>query len=77
MMRAAEGGMRRRGTRWAQTGRCRGLEPGEQEVERGQLEAEVAGQAGPGFLGLAGYSLIHLGFLCGVGHLADCHPVVV
>ena len=57
--------MRRRETRYDQTGRCREWEPGEQEevVERGQPEVGIAGQVGPGFLGLAGSCHIQHDFL--------------
>ena len=46
-------------------------------VERGQPEVGIAGQAGPGFLGLAGFGLVQHGFLGGGNHLIDHHPVVV
>ena len=54
-------------------------EPGEQEeaVERGQLEVVLAGQAGPGFPGLAGSCHAQRGFLGGDVLLIDHHPVVV
>ena len=76
-MRVAKEGMRRRGTRCDQTGMCREWEPGEQEeaVEKGQ--PEVAGQAGPGFPGLAGSCLVQRGFLGDNDHLVDHHPVDV
>ena len=77
-MMAAEVGTRRRGTRCARTGRCRELGPGEQEeVERDQPGAGFAGWAGPGFLGLAGCSLVHHNFLNNNDLLVDHHPVVV
>ena len=78
-MRAAEEGMRRRGTRCDQTGRCQEWEPGEQEgaVERGQPEVGIAGQAGPGFPGLAGFCHTQHGFLGDDDLLVDRHPVVV
>ena len=50
----------------------------EQEgAERDQPVAGAAGRAGPGFLGLAGYILIQLGFLFVINHLVDHHPAVV
>ena len=61
-----------------QTGKCQGWELGEQEeVEKGQPEVGTAGQAGPGFPGLAGSCLAQCGFLNGSDHLIDHHPVVV
>ena len=46
-------------------------------VEKGQPEAEIAGQAGPGFPGLAGSCHAQRGFLGGGDLLVDHHPVVV
>ena len=74
----AELGRRQQEMRCAQTGRCQGLEPGEQEeVERDQPGAGFVGRVGPGLLDLAGYGLVHHGSLFGVDHLVDHHPVVV
>ena len=78
MMRAAEEGTRRQGTRCDQTGRCREWEPGEQEeVGKDQPEVGAAERVGPGWLGLAGYDLTQCGFLCGVDHPIVHHPVAV
>ena len=78
MMKAAEVGARRRGTRCDRTGRCREWEPGEQEaVVRGQPEVGIAGQVGPGFPGLAGSYHAQHGFLGSDDPLIDHHPVVV
>ena len=54
-------------------------EPGEQEeaVERDQLEAGIAGQAGPGFPSFAGFCHAQRGFLSSGDLLVDHHPVVV
>ena len=78
-MRAVEEGRRRRGMRCDQTGKCQEWEPGEQEeaVERDQPEVEIAGQAGPGFPGLAGSCHAQRGFLSSDDLLVDHHPVVV
>ena len=79
MMRAAEEGVRQRGMRCDQTGRCQEWEPGEQEetVGKDQPEVEIAGQAGPGFLGPADSCHAQCGFLSDDGLLIDHHPVVV
>ena len=78
-MKAAEEGTRQRGTRYDQTGRCQEWEPGEQEevAEMGQLEVGIAGQAGPGFLGLAGFCHAQRDFLGGDDLPVDHHPVVI
>ena len=78
-MRAAEEGARQWGMQCDQTGMCREWEPGEQEevVERGQPEVGIAGQAGPGFPGLAGSCHTQHDFLGGDVLLVDHHPVVV
>ena len=78
-MRAAEEGTRRRETQYDQTGMCREWEPGEQEeaVEKGQPEVGSAGQAGPGFPGLAGSCHAQRDSLSGDDLLVDHHPVVV
>ena len=70
--------MRRRGTRCDQTGMCQEWELGEQEevVERDQPEVGTAGQAGPGFPGLAGSCHAQRGFLGDDNLLVDHHPVV-
>ena len=46
---------------------CQEWDPGEQEevVERDQPEVVIAGQAGPGFPGLAGFCHAQHGFLGG------------
>ena len=46
-------------------------------VERGQPEVETVGQAGPGFLALAGSCHIQHDFLGNGDHHVDHHPVVV
>ena len=66
MMRAAEEGKKQWGMQCAhaQTGRYQGLEQREQgQVERVQPEAGIAGWAGPGFPGLAGFGLVQYVFL--------------
>ena len=79
MKRAAEEGVRQWGMRCDRTGRCQEWEPGEQEeaVGKVQPEVETAGQAGPGFPGLAGFCHAQRGFLSDDGLLIDHHPVVV
>ena len=79
MMRAAEEGTRQWGTRCDRTGMCQEWEPGEQEeaVERDQPEVGIAGQAGPGFPGLAGSCHAQRDFLGDDDLLVDHHPVVV
>ena len=79
MRRAAEEGTRRWATQCDQTGRCQEWEPEEQEevAERGQPEVGIAGQAGPGFPGLAGSCHAQLEFLGGDDLLIVHHPVVV
>ena len=71
--------MRRRGKRCDQTGKCQEWEPGEQEevVERSQPEVGIAGQAGPGFPGLADSCHAQHDFLGDDDLLVDHHPVVV
>ena len=61
-----------------QIGRYQEWEPGEQEevVEKDQPEVEIAGRAGPGFPGLAGFYHAQHGSLSDDG-LVDHHPVVV
>ena len=78
MRKVVEEGMRQWEMQCARTGRCQGLQLEEQEgAERDQPVAGAAGRAGPGFLGLAGYILIQLGFLFVINHLVDHHPAVV
>ena len=78
MTRAAEEGARRQGTRCDQTGKCRGWEPEEQEeIGKGQPEVAIVGQAGPGFLGLAGFCHAQHNSLGDGDLLIDHHPVVV
>ena len=78
-MRAAEEGAKRRGTQCDQIGRYQEWELGEQEeaVERDRPEAGFVGRAGPGFLDLAGFGLVHHSFLFSIDHPVDHHPVVV
>ena len=76
-MWAAEVETRRQGTQYARTGRYQEWEPGEQEeVERDQLEAELAERVGPGFPGLAGFYLAQRGFLYNINLLVGHHPAV-
>ena len=78
-MRAAEEGTRRRVTQCDQTGTYQEWEPGEQEEVLGRDRPEVAtaGQAGPGFPGLAGSCHVQRGSLGDDDLPVDCHPVVV
>ena len=79
MMRVAEEGTRRRVMQCDQTGMCQEWGPGEQEeaVERDRPEVGIAGQARPGFLGLAGVCHVQRDFLGDDNLPVDHHPVVV
>ena len=76
-MRAAEEETRQQGMQCARIGMYQESELGEQEAERDQPEAGFVGQAGPGFLGLAGCDLVQHSSLFNIDLPTDHHPVVV